>query len=72
MLNTLPSTTQRPEPLAIVLELVQALRLRRLNQFFPTNGVPLPDALMLLFVMETLALRQLHDHDTTLATLSRL
>jgi hypothetical protein len=67
MLNTLPSTTQRPEALAIVLELVQALRLRRLNQFFP-----LPDALMLLFVMETLALRQLHDRDTTLATLARL
>jgi DNA-binding IclR family transcriptional regulator len=57
--------------LAVVIELLVALTRRTIVQFFPDGDLPVPDALALLHAVETLALRQMQGHQTTLTMLSR-
>jgi hypothetical protein len=59
------------EILAVVIELLVTLTRRTIDQFFPDRGIPVADALALLHAVETLALRQMQGHQTTVAMLSR-
>ena len=57
--------------LAVVVELLVALSLRTIDEFFPNRDLSVRDALAWIYALVTLALRNIEGHETTQAELQR-